>query len=138
MTTVFVVLLALLMIASMIGASVGIDNTRQTPDEPITIATGGGLFSLVLLLLSSVILSIMVRAWGIVIMWGWFVTPIFNIPAPTKALAYGFGLFLAFFIKMPKSTPKHTKTEFFFPYYSGIAMSLTLVWVGWFVKRFFV
>lgn len=37
------------------------------------------------------------KGWAVQVMWGWFVTPAFSIPAPSVALCVGLALFASMF-----------------------------------------
>jgi hypothetical protein len=139
MFTAFVVLLVLFQLVSMVGVSIGIDNTPQKEGKAIQIGTVSGSFAALGLLLSSLTLAIIVRTWVTVTMWGWFVTPLFNIPAPTKAQAYGLALFVSLFVaNMKAPTDSTTKSQYLNTYIFPMFAMLTIYGFGWLTQRFFL
>jgi len=135
MTTLLIVLLSLLYIASLIGVNVGLDNSPKREDGTLQVTTGGGCLSSLLLFLSFMPLVIIARSWGVVTLWGWFVTPVFNIPAPTQIQAYGLVLFTALFLTIPKVKGNKTKTEYLATYINPFMFVGMTVLVGWILHR---
>lgn len=135
MTTLLIVLLSLLYIASLIGVNVGLDNSPKKEDGTLQVTTSGGCISSLLLFFSFVPLVIIARSWGVVTLWSWFVTPIFNVPAPTQIQAYGLVLFTALFLTIPKVKGNKTKTEYFSTYIDPFLFVGMTVLVGWILQR---
>jgi len=40
-------------------------------------------------------LGVLIKSWALKVLWGWFLTPFFNLPAPPMAYCYGMMLIVA-------------------------------------------
>lgn len=132
MFTLFVVLTILLYIASFVGVTVGIENSPKKDDGTVQVTTAGGCLSMLLLFASFMVLIVLVRSWAITTLWGWFVTPVFSVAAPSQLQAYGLVLFIALFLSFPKVQGSKTKTEYmstFINPFLFIGMTLLTSWV---------
>lgn len=136
MFTVFVVLVVLLYVASLIGLGYAVDNSPKKEDGTVQVTTGGGCVSLLTLLGSFMILAFLARSWAIVTLWGWFVTPVFNISIPTQAQAYGLTLCAALFSSTPKTSQSKTKGEYINVFVAPFTYTFVVVGMGWVIQRF--
>jgi len=90
-------------------------------------------------LIVAVPLSAIMRAFVLVTMWKWFVTPTWNVTAPTPVVAYGLTLLIGMLVPSqssvsdPTDTPKDKIQQSFGALLLGPLLILALAWL---VQRF--
>lgn len=135
MNTLLLVLLVLLFFASLIGVYVELDNSPKKEDGTLQVTTISGLLAGILLFFSFMPLVIIARSWGVVTLWAWFVTPVFNIAVPSQMQAYGLILFASLFFKFPKVTGSKTRVEYISTYLNPFIFVGMTVLAGWIIRR---
>ncbi len=89
------------------------------------------------------VLSAFVRGWAVAKLWGWFVVPVFGLPALSYAAAYGLALLvtlLTYQIQLTKDDPKYTG-PFMRPFVTttaSVVLSLVAVLAGKIVVEFWL
>jgi hypothetical protein len=91
----------------------------------------------VVCLLAVVAVNTIVRGWLIVKLWGWFITPLFNMQPPSVVNAIGFSLFVTYLAFIPSKTetrPVGDSLKNALRY--GLTVPPIVFLVGWLVSGF--
>jgi hypothetical protein len=81
------------------------------------------------------ILAFVVKAWALVILWGWFITPTWHVDAPTKTVALGLSILWGTLTHDPGAARKDTDDESYWTTYTAILVGpVVSVGLGWLVK----
>lgn len=96
----------------------------------------GQIFELLMIFLG-VVVNFLLRGIVLSYLWMWFLTPIFNIPAPSIMACIAFG-FTVHYIMHGVSKKSESKDEALWnSIFGGIFMHLAVLFVGW-IMHFFV
>ena len=93
---------------------------------------GGGI-----LLVAALVLGNILGGYVLVTMWGWFITPVFAVPAPSIALAIGLMFTISLFKGNRDSSGKKKEwAELWIDLIVAILSPLITLSAGWIVLRF--
>lgn len=80
-----------------------------------------------------------IEAWGIYVLWGWFVTPVFGIPVPTKLACYGLALVAALFFHQSETLPRDVdEKDPLWKMYWIFLRTPAIVLFGWVARELFL
>lgn len=94
-----------------------------------------GCTAVVIAYLAGVVLS----GWVLVVLWGWFVLPVFRVAAPSIAQACGLGLFLRFMVQNYYSYDRsktYTGQDVAVAVLMMVVYPLVVLGIGWFIYQF--
>lgn len=130
-----IALLTVVVVLSLIGLGIGLDDSPKDANGNVQVTTIGGRVSMLFLLPSHMALVGILKAQVIVQLWVWFVTPTFNIPAPSLVYAYGLSLFAALFSSFKTSSINSKTTgEYLAVFFLGPMYLLMIFGVAAFVQ----
>lgn len=86
----------------------------------------------------AVVVVSITNGWALSVLWGWFVTPIFGITAPTIPMAIGFSLVVGMFSSSSSSSDKEKSTGQIIGSIIGVAIfrPAFAVFMGWVILSF--
>lgn len=99
--------------------------------------SGWGCVGLMFFFAVCIVVGAYIWMWSSVTMWGWFVTPITSIPAPSMATFYGLWLFVSLF--KARDTTTYTDKDASDIVGSVLVTTfypLLVVGIGWIVLQF--
>lgn len=89
-----------------------------------------------LLMVALLPVAILASGWAICVLWGWFVSPLFGLPAITILQAYGLSLVLAALRGWRKSEPFESNYEAAVAVTASLLSPAMLVGLGWLIRQF--
>lgn len=100
--------------------------------------TGLACVGLLISVPTVIVLSALVNGWALSVMWGWFVVPLFHLPAMSIVYAIGFSLVVGMFKPNTSShdTRKKDTRELVTAVIAEILSPVLVVGIGWIVKLF--
>lgn len=82
-----------------------------------------------LVFLAAAPVGAVLRGWAMVHLWGWFVTPVFSVPAPTLAMCIGLSFTAQVFIVAPRGGKK--KQSLLSQALKAVLLPLVIAGCGW-------